>query len=249
MKALLLFSFSMAIAFVTSVVAPGNPTTSFTITLPATQADDILILEYTHRGTADATLGGTYTGPAFTEKHDQQYNSSTFSGKTLWSRATGDHSGQTVTGSGLTNSNAAGISVYRGVDTGTDPLGDATIVGEQNASGDEAQAEITSATDGAWIVLVVANSPDVAVTSQTCTSPGALTTRMEKLSTGGTDTSINHSSAEKAAAGATGSFSWAQTNGASGSWAYAIKPVVAAAAFIKMVGDNFRLAGGGGLVG
>ena len=77
---------------------------------------------------------------------------------------------------------------------------------------------------GAWVVLVVVNSPDLAVTPQTCTSPGALTARAERLSTGGTDTSIAHASAEKATAGATGAFTWAQTNAASGSWAYAIRP-------------------------
>lgn len=217
----------MAVTFVTSAVATGNPTTSFSITLPATQAGDILTLEYTHRGTTDATIGGTYTGPAFTEKHDQQYAAATFSGKTLWSRATGNHSGETVTGSSLTNSCAAGVSVYRGALASGDPLADATIVGEANASANETQAQITTATDGAWVVLVVANSPDVAVTAQTCTSPGALTTRMEKLSTGGLDTSINHASAEKATAGATGSFTWSQTDGPSGSWAYAIKPAAA----------------------
>ena len=53
-------------------------------------------------------------------------------------------------------------------------------------------------------MLVVVNSPDLAVTTQSCTSPGALTARAERLSTGGTDTSIAHASAEKAAAGATG---------------------------------------------
>lgn len=214
----------MAISFVANALGASNSTTSFSITLPTTQAGDIIILEYTHRGTGDATLGGTYSGGAFTEKHDQQYNGSTFSAKTLWSRATGNHSGQTVTGSGLTNSCAAIITIYRGALASGDPLADATIVGEQNASGNETQAEITTNTNGAWVVLVVANSPDVAVTSQTCTSPGALTARAERLSTGGTDTSIAHASAEKATAGATGSFTWSQTDGASGSWAYAIIP-------------------------
>lgn len=219
--------FLAGISFIANALAGGNPTTSFSITLPTTEADDIIILEYTHRGTADGTIGGTYNGPAFVEKHDQLYNASTFSGKTRWSRATGNHSGQTVTGSGLTNSCAAYVTVYRGVDTGVDPLGDATIVGEQNASGNETQAQITTNTNGAWVVLVVANSPDVAVSTQACTSPGTLTERAEKLSTGGTDTSISHASAEKATAGATGAFTWAQTNGASGSWAYAIKPAAA----------------------
>jgi hypothetical protein len=214
----------MAISVAGSATHSGNSTTTFSVALPTTQANDIIILEYTHRATADATIGGTYSGPAFAEKHDQQYATSTFSGKTLWSRASGNHSGQTVTGSGLTNSCAAIVTVYRGCVASGDPLADATIVGEQNASGNETQAQITTATNGAWVVLVVANSPDVAVTSATCTSPGALTNRAEHLSTGGTDTSICHASAEKASAGATGSFTWAQTDGAGGSWAYALVP-------------------------
>jgi hypothetical protein len=216
------------VSYVNNALGGTTTTTSFSITLPTTAADDIIVLEYTHRGTGDATLGGTYSGPAFTEKHDQQYATSTFSGKTLWSRATGNHSGQTVTGSGLTNSCAAIVTVYRDALTSGDPLVDATIVGEQNASGNATQAEITTASDGAMVVLVVANSPDLAISAQACTSPGALTERAEVLSTGGTDTSIAHASAVKTTAGATGAFTWTQTAAANGSWAYAIKPQSAA---------------------
>jgi hypothetical protein len=222
----------VAVSYIANALGANNATTAFSLTLPATQAGDILVLEYTHRGTADATLGGTYSGPAFSEKHDQLYATSTFSGKTLWSRCTGNHSGQTVTGSGLTNSCAAIITQYRGAKASGDPLAAATIVGEQNASGNETQAQITTTVAGAWVVLVVANSPDLAVTSQTCTSPGALAARAELLSTGGTDTSIAHASAEKASAGATGAFTWAQTDGVSGSWAYAIEPEPAATTLV-----------------
>lgn len=219
----------MAISFISNALGATTSTTSFSITLPTTQANDIIILEYTHRGTPDGTIGGTYSGPAFTEKHDQLYASSAFSGKTLYSRATGNHSGQTVTGSGLTNSCAAIVTVYRGAITSGDPLADATVVGEQNASANETQAQITTTTDGAWVVLVVANSPDLDVNTQSSTSPGTLTERAERLSTGGTDTSISHASAEKATAGATGNLTWAQADAASGSWAYAIRPQVSAA--------------------
>ena len=238
----------MAITFVNPALGGTATTTSFTITLPTTAANDIIILEYVHRGTADATIGGTYTGPAFTEKHDQQFATSTFSAKTLWSRATGNHSGQTVTGSGLTNACAAIITVYRGCLTSGDPLADATIVGEQNAAGNETQAQIATATAGAWVVLVVANSPDVAVTAQTCTSPGTLTARAEVLSTGGTDASISHASASKAAAGATGAFTWAQTDGASGSWAYAIKPQLTGASWLAALDTTVNIDVGAGNV-
>lgn len=214
----------MAITFIANALGGTTTTTSFGVTLPATQAGDIIILEFVHRGTADGTVGGTYTGPAFVKKHSQLFATSAFSGKTWYSRATGDHSGQTVTGSGLTNSCAAIITIYRGALASGDPLADATVVGEENASGNETQAEITTATAGSWVVLVVVNSPDLAVATQACTSPGTLTERAERLSTGGTDSSIAHASAEKSSAGGTGALTWAQTDAASGSWAYAIKP-------------------------
>jgi hypothetical protein len=225
----------MAISFITNALGGTTTTTSFSITLPATQAGDILILEYVHRGTTDATLGGTSIstgGLTWLGLHDQQFTASgpiTASGKTYWTRCTGDHAGQTITGASLNNSCAAIVTQYRGCVASGNPISDATVVvGEDNASGVETQAEITTTTDGAWVVLVVVNSPDLAVASQSCTSPGALTERAEVLSTGGTDTSISHASAEKATAGATGAFTWAQTDANHGSWAYAIKPATGA---------------------
>lgn len=215
------------LSFIANALGGTTTTTSFGVSLPATQEGDIIILEFAHRGTGDGTIGGTWSGPAFTLKHSQLFGSSAFSGKTYYSRATKDHSvpiPESINVSGLTNSCAGFITIYRGALASGDPLADATVVGEQNASGDETQAQITTATDGAWPVLVVVNSPDRAVTSQACTSPGTLTARAERLSTGGTDSSIAHASAEKATAGATGAFTWAQTNAESGSWAYAIKP-------------------------
>lgn len=213
----------MPVAPIGSALSGNNTTTSFSITLPPTEAGDIVVLEFTHRGTADGTIGGTFT-ETLTKKHEQLYASSAFSGQTYWARCVGDHDGETISVTGLTNSCAGIVTIYRGALATGDPLAAATIVGEANASGNETQAQITTTVDGAYVVLVVANSPDVAVTSPACTSPGALNIEAEKLNAGGTDTSICHASAEKATAGATGAFTWAQTNGASGSWAYAIEP-------------------------
>mgnify|MGYP001612019087 CR=1 FL=1 len=231
----------MAISVVGAASGPGNTTTTFTITLPATAVDDIIVLEYTHRGTGDGSLSGTYTGGAATLKHSQLYASSAFSGKTWWSRATGNHTGETVIVSGLTNSCAGICTIYRGALASGDPLADATVVGEQNAAANETQAQITTATNGAYVVLVVANSPDVAISSQACTSP-TLVERIEKLSIGGTDTSIAHASGEKATAGATGAFTWTQTDGASGSWAYAIQPAAGAVQSGPHVGTAIGIA-------
>ena len=211
----------MAISYIGFAGGGTTTTTSFALTMPTTQAGDLLIVEYTHRGTGDGTFYSS-TGTPWTKAHSQTYNTS-FSGKTFWTIATGNHAGQIVTVTGLTNSCAAILTHYRGTRV-INPLSDATIVGEANASGNETQAQITTATNGAWVVLVVANSPDLAVATQSSTSPGTLTERAEVLSTGGTDTSIAHASAVKATAGATGSLTWTQTNAASGSWAYAINP-------------------------
>src|SRR3990167_21899 len=161
----------MAISFISNALGGTTTTTSFSIALPTTAADDILILEFAHRGTGNGTIGGTSVttgGLTWTLKHSQLFASSAFSGKTYWTRATGNHSGQTVTGSSLTNSCAAIVTQYRWALASGDPLADATIVGEQNASGNETQAQITTNTAGAEVCLVVVNSPDLNVSSGAC---------------------------------------------------------------------------------
>lgn len=218
------------IGYIANALGGTADTTSFSITLPTTVAGDLLILEFVHRDTTDGTIGGTSIttgGLIWTQKHSQLFGASAFSGKLLWTRATGDHSGQTVTGSSLTNACAAILTQYRNVVAAGDPFTNAaTIVGEENISTNETQAQITTLVDGCMVCLTVLNSPDLAIATQACTSPGALTERAERLSTGGTDASIAHASALKATAGATGAFTWTQTDAASGSYAYAIEPLV-----------------------
>lgn len=66
----------MALSYVANALGGTTTATSFSITLPATQANDIIILEYTHRGTADGTVSGTSIttgGLTWTEKHHQLY--------------------------------------------------------------------------------------------------------------------------------------------------------------------------------
>lgn len=218
------------IGFIANALGGTTTTTSFSITLPATQAGDIMVLEFCHRGTGTGTVAGTSVttgGLTWTLKHSQLFASSAFSGQMYWTRATGNHSGQTVTGASLTNACAAIVTIYRNVVASGDPFTNAaTIVGEQNASGNETQAQITTLVDGAMVCLTVLNSPDLAVSTQACTTPGALAERAEVLSTGGTDASIAHASAIRTAAGATGALTWAQTDAASGSYAYALQPLV-----------------------
>jgi hypothetical protein len=209
----------VAISFVGNALGPTNSTTSFDITLPTTQSGDLLILEFCHRGTGQGTLGGT-GGSGWTRKTGITFGS--FSVQQYYKICDGSESGDTLSVSGLTNASAGIVTQYRGIDPAA-PF-DVDPTGESNASGNESHAGITTNTNGAWVCLVVGNSPDLAVTSQSSTSPGALTARAERLSTGGTDASIAHASAAKASAGATGNLTWAQTNAASGSLAYALKP-------------------------
>jgi len=230
----------MAITFVSTANGGTTSTTSFSITFPGdVQVGDLLILEFVHRGTGNGTLGGDGNTNPFITKHKQFFGAGSpqdFTGHLRWKIATADDvssPSRIVTCTGLINSCAAGLTVYRGVGglgSPTEPLNEATLVGEENASGNETQAEITTVTADAWVVLTVVNSPDLAVANQAATDPSALTERFDVQSTGGTDTSIAHASAEKATAGGTGAFTWTQVNAASGSWAYAITPFVTPAA-------------------
>ena len=173
----------------------------------ATAANDILILEYTHRahGRCDARRHVIHRRLTWTEKHDQLYATSTFSGKTLWSRCTGNHTGQTVTGSGLTDSCAAIITQYRGALDGQrsarrrDDRRRAERLGQRDA-GRRSRPRCRARGSCWWW----SNSPDLAVTLQACTCPGVLPARAERLSTGGTDASIAHASLEMATAGRDG---------------------------------------------
>ncbi len=211
----------MAITFVSpSALSGTTDSTTLNITLPTVQADDVMLLEYTHRGTGTGTLGGA-GGSGWTNKLSRTYNTS-MSAHLYYKRCDGSESGDALTVSGLTDSCAGCVTVYRGCVTSGDPIEAGTS--EENASANESHAAITTLTNGAFVVLTVANTPDLAVTSPSTTSPGALTQRAERLNTTGTDTSICHNSAEKTGAGTTGSLTWAQTNAISASFAYALTP-------------------------
>lgn len=214
----------MAITFIDFALSGTTDSTTLNITLPATVvADDVMFLEYVHRSTGTGTLGGV-GGSGWTNKSSNLFASDAFSHHLYYKRCDGTEAGDALTVTGLTNSCAGCVTVYRGVVKTGDPI--EAFSEEDNASGNETHAEITTVRNGAWVVLTVANSPDFAISSQTCTSPGALTERAERLNTTGTDTSISHASAEKATAGATGALTWAQTDSASSSMAYAIKPYI-----------------------
>lgn len=217
----------MAITYVDGVSNTDSNTTSVTLTLPATQAGDIIILEFAHKSTGDGAVSGTSIsvgGLTFTLKHSQYIYSTSRVGGMYWARATGNHSGQTVIISSLNNGCTACITIYRGAISTGDPLAGATIVGELNGSGDETQAEIVTTVDNCLICFTVANSVNqYAVSNQRCTDPGTLGDTVISYAA---SIAIEHASSNtlKATAGGTGAFLWSQTNAISGSWAYAILP-------------------------
>lgn len=213
----------MAVSFVTFALSGTTDSTTLNITLPTVQAGDVMILEYTHRATGTGTLGGA-GGSGWTNKFTRTYNT-TMSAHLYYKRCDGTESGTALTVTGLTDSCAGCVTVYRGAKSVGDPIEAGTS--EENASANETHAEITTLSPGTVVVLTVANTPDLSVSSQTtATSPGALTERAARLNTTGTDTSIAHASAEKATAGATGAATWSQTNAISASFLYAIGPAL-----------------------
>lgn len=214
----------MAITFVDSAYDNAADITT-TITLPTTAAGDVIFLEIAQRSLTNPTFGGTFS-PTFSGEHTQPWNSSNWEAYLYHAVCTGDHSGETIVITMGTGSGAiAHVVIYRGVDT-SDPV--EALVGEENASGDETQAQITTLTDGAWVALMIATG-NLNPSSQACTSPGALTERQQSVNfNSDNNMRVDHASAEKTTAGATGAFTWAQTNGVGASIAYAIAPAAVA---------------------
>jgi hypothetical protein len=212
----------MAATFVSSAVPTGNPTTSFTITIPTVAVDDLLILANTN--------GGATTAPTVTDNDTggnawAQKSSAAAEGRLYWKRATSATSAKTITSSGNTNSCSGVLFVVRGAITSGDPFD--FFVPEENLSANEVSAGGTPSVDGCYIGLSVhngASNGDVSVTSPSTTSPGALTDFAEKLSTGGVDCACAMAGRAQATATATGNFTWAQTDLATTSHAFAIKP-------------------------
>ncbi len=217
----------------------GNPTTSTSVTVPTVQVDDIILVSVTNGdGTAQPTISDNSGVGSWTNgtgggvvKHQA---GTAMAGTVFWKRITnaGSETGATVSLSGMTGSTVANIGVWRGCVTSGSPV-DVTPVGEGNNSGDNSMAGITTATDGAQVILNVFYSDNTASTTSmaTATSPGALTKHTEIYSSGGSDSGLATASEVKATAGATGNFTWAPgTAQISVSIGFALKPFSVAGA-------------------
>ena len=198
----------------------GNPTTSFTVTIPSsTLTDDVLFLTVTNRGsTADPTVTDDDTGGNAWAK----VNAGLHNGSLWWKRATSGTASKTVTVSGLTNSSAGVLKVFSGALLTGNPYSNVST--EDNASANETHAGFTPDEADEMICAAIANySNDLAVTALACTNPGVLS-QVEKLSTGGSDcgSAFGHA-LQIGGPTATGNFTWAQTDRANTSITWGIR--------------------------
>lgn len=204
----------MSASFVASAVPSGNPTTSFTITIPSgTQTNDLCVFAATNR---DAT-----TDPSVTDNDTGGNTWAKLGGGSTgltvwWKRATSGTASKTLTASSFTGSSSGVLLVWRGCSLAATPY--ANVTTESNASGNETQAGFTPTRDGSVILLAVSNrTNDLAVTSPSSVTYGALGSGNEKLSTGGSDCGTNFFSTNisDGVTTDTGNFTWAQTDAAS----------------------------------
>lgn len=205
-----------------------DPTTSCTVTIPACNVDDILEIDATNRNAnVDLSVTDDDTGGnAWALMIRQPADTDNRSGQVWWKRATAGTSGKTVTVAGATNSICAAINVYRGVDTGATPY--EGVNGEKNASGDNDNAGSTVSAGSMVVGIVFHPLNNQAATDFLATDPSALTLRQHAESSGGSDCAVDHASAVRATAGATGTVSWTKPANIACSVVFAWKEAVAA---------------------
>ena len=214
----------MAVAHVASATFnESGATTTGTITIPASVAagHDLYVMTM-DRGhttltcTDDDTGGNTWLliGRESTENLNL-----------FWKKATSSTASKTVTIAGSTDSITGGLSAFSGGWAAGNPT--TNLVFESNVSGNEIHAGFTPVKAGSMICFGVGHfSVANAVTLMTCTDPGSLEPELwERTSTGGNDTyAIFAAALQSAGPTATGSFTWAQTNAATRSVVFAVRP-------------------------
>lgn len=206
----------------------SNNTTGFAIAVTTdVLTNDILILSCTNKGaTSDPSTptddeSGGNAWQKLTSGNNGVSNSSVW-----WKRIVADTTSTiNITGSGFTKSCAAVVSIYRGCSTIATPYENATV--EANASGDESHASITPTVDGCLVCLSVSNTiNDIAVSSEASVNV-ALTERAEDLNVvpPNKDCAAVHASGVQTTAGATGAFTWTQSDSVTISIVFDIRPI------------------------
>jgi hypothetical protein len=193
------------------------------------QSGDILLLGVTNRdGTADPTVVDN-EGAGSWAKVSNQNAATNGSLSVWWKRASANTASKTITISGGTGSVSSGVTPYRGALASGTPYG--TPVPESNASGNVSTAGITTSAAGSFVCLFVGCTSNDTLDPNTyvATDPTTLTERLNAVSTSGSDCLMAHASAERSAAGATGTISWSQGAGTGASIVFELlaEPVVA----------------------
>lgn len=216
----------MAVALRGSAVTPnGNPTTGFSVNIPsAVETDDLLFMAVTSRDSVNPVLG-PFINDDDTGGNAWAILSQSSDGKATvwWKRATSGTASKTVTISSCLGSASGVLKCYSEASLEATPY--SNVVQESNASGDESHAGFTPDRASSMLCATVHNyANDNAVTSLSFATAGA-TTATEKLSTGGSDCGCIFGHVfDPGAATASGTLTWAQTNGTTYSITWAIKP-------------------------
>jgi fibronectin-binding autotransporter adhesin len=209
-----------------AVVPSGNPTTGYTLTIPsAVVAGDWLELPFTSRDHNAVTALPTVTD------NDTGGNTWTVTALSLdrkaliaRKRATSGTASKSITVAGCVGSATGVLKCWSGTDTAASPVTNEVV--ETNLSTDETHAGFTPSNADSMICAAIFNTAnDNAVTSLAFATLGA-TTMTEKLSTGGSDcaTAFGHA-LQSGGPAATGNLTWAQTDGATYSATWALKPL------------------------
>jgi hypothetical protein len=192
-------------AFVSATAHAGNPTTSATVTLPTTAANDILIVTVNNGGAnaAPTMTTGTFTGTLAALGTGAGWTSGW--GGVFWARCTGNHSGQTIIASGATDSCSLQVVRYSGCITTGNPY-DTNISQGTVAAGANATLTAFTTTVAETLVVLSFSIDD----NQTVSSPTKNAVAMNNLSqassTGGADSAVGTADLAQAAAGTTGNF-------------------------------------------
>lgn len=191
-------------AFVSATAHAGNPTTSATVTLPTTAANDILIVLANNGGAnaAPTMTTGTFA-PTLTSIDSGGWTSGW--GGVWWARCTGDHTGQTIIASGATDSASLQVVRFSGCATSGNPY-DTNISGGTVAAGANATlAAFTTTVADTLVVLCCSIDDNLAISAPTKNAV-AMNNLNAASSTGGADSGVASASLAQAVAGTTGSF-------------------------------------------
>lgn len=232
------------IRYIASAIPSGTPTSSFTITVPAVEIGDLLVLDVCALSNdADiVVVDNDSGGETWILKHSRAFGPNLNSDAELWyKRATSATGAKVITVSSTgANAMAGTLTVYRaGVSFG-DPFD--VVQSEANTMGNETQASVTVTLPNTMLCLAnhLYNSASN-VSLQTCSDPGTFSERAEKQTNSslGTDATTAHSSRLKETSGSTGTITWSHTNVESASIVYAIKaPIANAGTFDRTNADD-----------